>query len=310
MKKWFFFFAFGLSASGLVSQNTEAYRQLNALGDSLFQSKKFLESARAFRGAMEANDGKSTKQDNYITGLSYSMAENRDSAFYYLEIALKMGYNVPNQFVDHPYLKTVSGDRRWPGFIKRVKESYAKTLALRDPILAPKLKAIFDSHQEVRKNERKTRGMMKESTPEEVAAHKAKIRSADSLNRIEIGLFLDEKGWLAPQTIGDTGSMAIYAVLLNSPLEFQGKYLPVMREAVEKGFAKKIDLAMLEDRYLTNQGKPQIYGTQLVRQKGGKMAPLPIEDEKNVDKRRHEVGLGTMAAYLKNFKSTYEPPKE
>lgn len=309
MKKLFFFFALGLSTSGLFSQNTEAYRQLNALGDSLFQNKNFVGSARAFRGAMEANDGKATKQDNYITGLSYSMAEKRDSAFYYLEIALKMGYNEPYQFIDHPYLKAISGDRRWAGFAKRVKESYAKTLALRDPILAPKLKAIFDSHQEARKSERKTR-TMKEATPAEIAAHKAKIRQTDSLNRQEIALVLDEKGWLAPQTIGDTGTLAIYTVLLNSPFEFQEKYLPMMREAVKNGFVKQADLAMLEDRFLTNQGKPQIYGTQVKRVTGGKLVPLPIEDEKNVDKRRFEVGLGTMDSYMKGFHMTYEPPKE
>jgi hypothetical protein len=47
---------------------------------------------------------------------------------------------------------------------------------------------------------------------------------------------------------------------------------------------------------------PQRYGTQGQCVGAGQWEPLPIEDEKNVDKRRKEVGLPTMAEYKQNFK--------
>ena len=50
------------------------------------------------------------------------------------------------------------------------------------------------------------------------------------------------------------------------------------------------DLAYLTDRVLLAEGKKQIYGTQ-VTQVDGKWAPRELEDEKNVDKRRADVGL-------------------
>lgn len=48
--------------------------------------------------------------------------------------------------------------------------------------------------------------------------------------------------------------------------------------------------------------KPQRYGTQGQCVGPGKWEPLPMEDEKNINKRRKEVGLPTREEYKKNFK--------
>jgi len=48
--------------------------------------------------------------------------------------------------------------------------------------------------------------------------------------------------------------------------------------------------AYLIDRVLINQGKKQIYGTQLIGE---------IKDKKNVDKRRKEMGLESLEEYLR-----------
>jgi len=75
-----------------------------------------------------------------------------------------------------------------------------------------------------------------------------------------------------------------------------------MRDAVKKGNANSRSLALLEDRVALRQGKKQIYGSQLGRDKVTKVYYLrPLEDPDNVDKRRNEVGLGTIQDYISNW---------
>ena len=71
-----------------------------------------------------------------------------------------------------------------------------------------------------------------------------------------------------------------------------------MREAVKKGNANPGNLAYLEDRVALREGRRQIYGSQSSKNKTtNKLYISPMIDPDNVDKRRAEVGLGTMAEY-------------
>jgi hypothetical protein len=62
------------------------------------------------------------------------------------------------------------------------------------------------------------------------------------------------------------------------------------------GQAHRADIAYLTDRVLVNTGKPQVYGTQF-QSEGGIRKPRPIRDPENVDERRNEMGLTTLAEY-------------
>ena len=70
--------------------------------------------------------------------------------------------------------------------------------------------------------------------------------------------------------------------------------------------ASGVDLAYLTDRVLVAEKKQQIYGTQF-RLMDGKMEPYSIADEKNVDRRRKEVGLPSLAEYRKMLEAVYKP---
>lgn len=76
---------------------------------------------------------------------------------------------------------------------------------------------------------------------------------------------LDERGWLGPDVIGQTGNSTLFLVIQHADLVTQEKYLPMMREAVTKGNAKGSSLALLEDRVLIRNGKQQRYGSQGTR---------------------------------------------
>ncbi len=72
----------------------------------------------------------------------------------------------------------------------------------------------------------------------------------------------------------------------------------MMREAVKKRNATPGNLAYLEDRVALREGKRQIYGSQSAKNKiTNKWYISPMIDPDNVDKRRAEVGLGTIAEY-------------
>jgi hypothetical protein len=135
------------------------------------------------------------------------------------------------------------------------------------------------------------------------------IKAADSINLITVTAILDKYGWLGPETVGNQGSMALFLVVQHSNQQVQEKYLPVMRKAVKEGKALAANLALLEDRVALEEGKKQIYGSQVQTDpKTGKSSFRPIEDEPNVDKRREEVGLGPLRDYAKLFNFDYQVP--
>lgn len=64
---------------------------------------------------------------------------------------------------------------------------------------------------------------------------------------------------------------------------------------------------MMIDRVLIQKGEKQLYGTQ-VRSVANMnhFEFLPIVDEKNIDNRRREVGLGLIEDYAKQFGIKYK----
>ena len=67
----------------------------------------------------------------------------------------------------------------------------------------------------------------------------------------------------------------------------------------------RANLAYLTDRVHVNEDKEQIYGTQF-HMVDGKNVPRPIADAANVDKRRNDVGLGTLSEYARRMRQLAE----
>ena len=80
------------------------------------------------------------------------------------------------------------------------------------------------------------------------------------------------------------------------------KYYPIVEEAAKKGELPFTLAAMMLDRKLAEEGKEQVYGTQVygrtivnkeTRKEEFFNYVVPIQDEKNVNKRRKEAGFTT-----------------
>ncbi|MEM1120718.1 MAG: DUF6624 domain-containing protein [Bacteroidota bacterium] len=99
--------------------------------------------------------------------------------------------------------------------------------------------------------------------------------------------------------------MAIWSVIQHSDKFFMKKYLPLLEESTRNGDLAPSMIALTKDRVLMYEGKPQIYGSQVVN---GKLWDL--YEPAYVNQRRKEVGLEPMEDYLKMFDLTFEVPQK
>lgn len=95
---------------------------------------------------------------------------------------------------------------------------------------------------------------------------------------------------------------AIWLGLQHSTKEIRKKYFSYIEKAVKNGDLSKQQYALMKDRMLMDEGKPQIYGSQI---ENGKLYKL--ENPKTVNERRKEMGMESIEDYLKNFNIQFNP---
>lgn len=134
-----------------------------------------------------------------------------------------------------------------------------------------------------------------------------RINLQDSVDQAIVSGILDEYGWLSPDEVGDSASAALFLVVQHGDLSMQEKYLPMLRDAVEKGRATGEYLAYLEDRIAVDMGGEQIYGTQMgMVPATGEYFIRPIKNPEHVDERRASVGLKPLNWYVGIFGLTWD----
>ncbi len=113
-------------------------------------------------------------------------------------------------------------------------------------------------------------------------------------------------GWPGISDVGEDGAHAAWLLLQHSSdHEFQRSTLPLMEEAAQHGEASRRSLALLVDRVLIHENKPQRYGTQFRFVEGG-IEFHPIEDPESVDERRASVGLPPLEEYRRMSEQFYD----
>lgn len=113
-------------------------------------------------------------------------------------------------------------------------------------------------------------------------------------------------------TICDVGEEASYAAWLiaqhaNHDIHFQEECLELMNR--DKNDVLPSNIAYLTDRVAVNRGEPQLYGTQFRKNEDGNMTPYPLEDPKNLEERRTQMGLESFEIYEQKMKGEFKWPK-
>ena len=292
-------------------QNQEKYSEFIKDALKLYKSKEYKKSADTFKDAFDQIDGKAYPNDRYNAACSYALAKDVENSFYHLfrlaETSTK--YKNYRHITTDTDLDILHKDKRWDKLIAIVKSNKEEAEKDLDKPLVAILDSIFTEDQSYRREVRDIEKKYGRGS-KEMKAQWELINEKDSINIIKIEKILDDKGWLGANVIGEQGNNTLFLVIQHSDLETQLNYLPMMREAVKKGNARGNSLALLEDRVALRQGKRQIYGSQIGRDKEtGEFYVSPLIDPENVDKRRAEVGLGTISEYITNWDMTWDVEK-
>jgi pimeloyl-ACP methyl ester carboxylesterase len=131
MKTTTFLLALLISTTSLIAQkNHQKYGVLIRKADSLYQVKDYKNSALAFSDAFKAPDANTTMNQRYNAACSYALANNVDSAFFYLNyISTLMNYTNYGHIKSDPDLKSLYTDNRWSPLLEIVKANKDKAFA-------------------------------------------------------------------------------------------------------------------------------------------------------------------------------------
>ncbi|WGF91176.1 BT_3928 family protein [Aequorivita marisscotiae] len=140
--------------------------------------------------------------------------------------------------------------------------------------------------------ERKTLGEKMGLSEAEYSGDLAKMQSVlDSVNMIFVEKYFIEKGYPGKSVVGEESSLVAWHVLQHNPDKIP-LYLPLVKKAAAEGEIPKTSAAMMEDRYLMMEGKPQIYGTQGMSYDDARGSFIwPIADAETVNERRKNAGF-------------------
>jgi len=134
--------------------------------------------------------------------------------------------------------------------------------------------------------------------------------SSDTSNTERMREIVSQIGWPSQSLVGPDASSKAWLLVQHADHDvmFQSDCLRMMK-AADQGEVRKQEIAYLEDRVRVNRGKPQLYGTQFLKNINGEYLPKPIESPDEVDKRREEMGLGPLEEYKIGFKNIKIPKK-
>ena len=126
----------------------------------------------------------------------------------------------------------------------------------------------------------------------------------DVANTDRLREIVADVGWPGRALAGEEGADQAWLIAQHADhqLDSQRLFLSALQKAVAAGDAPSRHLAYLTDRVAMNEGRPQRYGTQVADVRGGEPVPWPIEDPKNVDDLRAEIGLPPLREYLAQWR--------
>jgi hypothetical protein len=133
-------------------------------------------------------------------------------------------------------------------------------------------------------------------------------RSESDVDKIQLKTLFKENGFLGYHEVGRQSSHNFFQMVqrFDEDTAFQQDVLVEMKKNIDKLNANPIEFAYLTDRVNLNLGKPQVYGTQLkINEKGSSYEPKTVIDPVNLNKRRAEMGLGTIEEAVLSMNSHF-----
>jgi hypothetical protein len=307
MKRYLFMLLWVLTRTTAFAQTP--YQALRSQADAAYEAKNYRASAQFYEESFRLPSVKPTPGAFYNAACCWALAGESTKAFQNLDRATKAGWDDVSQLKEDADLASLRTDKRWVPMLHKVDATIARNEANYNLPLKKELAEIYTADQGIRRKIGPTQKQYGFKSPQ-MDSLWAEMRRIDDRNLPRVTAMIDQYGWPGNSLVGSSGSSTAFLVIQHSNLATMQKYLPLMRQAAAKGELSKSSLALVEDRILTFQNKPQLYGSQLhTNQETGKTEFLPILDEAHVDERRASMDLGPIAEYAKGFGLEYVPVK-
>jgi hypothetical protein len=228
-------------------------------------------------------------------------SQMRDTAFYFLNYAVRKDSTL--KVLYEPQFLSLINDPRWEKIEdEQIRKYEARIEPIRNEPFARELFRMIIKDQGLmyagnieRRKYLQNGGYFASPAIFPVLAMEEKNMKENQQRLFEL---LDLYGWPTASEVTEYAAAGAALIINHSTYEIRLKYFPMLEEAFKKGEAQPLRYAKMRDRLLVEQGKEQLFGTQIklvnmVRESE------PIKDPEYVDKRREEIGLGPLAPYLK-----------
>lgn len=275
----------------LTSQAQDA-ATLTSRATAAYHRGAYAESAKLYTAALE--HGVTNPAIVYNAACSFALSNQPELAFQYLERAIDGGYRDLDNMIADRDLTSLHGDTRWTKILDKLgaaRDAYRASLGA--PELRDELLAMARADQEVR-----TR--ISDTGDTDIAAE---VTRRDEANTARLKTIVDLYGWPGKSLVGEDGARAAWLLAQHADQDpaFQEHCLELMGKAVGDEVSA-LDFAYLTDRVRIAQGRKQLYGTQFMFVDGA-MVAQPIENEAEVDQRRHGLGLPPIAEYKRQLEA-------
>lgn len=136
----------------------------------------------------------------------------------------------------------------------------------------------------------------------------AKTAEVDRELTAELKAMVARHGWPVIAMVGYEASNDAMAMLTHTPDHaWQASLVPRLERLAAEGKIDGSALAVVVDKELVSEGRPQRYGTQF-KVVDGKMAMIAVEDPEGLDARRATVFLMPIKVYEGMLEKTYHLP--
>ncbi|WP_241236657.1 DUF6624 domain-containing protein [Xanthomonas sp. BRIP62415] len=232
-----------------------------------------------------------------------AVAGKTDEALHYLDVQIPRGRISLDDLrsKDRPGLNRLRKTDGWPALLASAERVSAQQQATLNPQLRQELLARVEKDQHAQ-NAAITAG----GKPADWASIVPVMRE----NTEWLKQVVATQGWPGRRLVGEDGANAAWTLIQHSDADpaFQAQALALMEAALARHDVAPDDVALLTDRVLRAQGKPQRYGTQFVTDPDGSKSLAPTEDLAGLDARRRRMGLPPMDQYKRMLEDVYHRP--
>lgn len=269
--------------------------------DSLKNEGLLMPALKNYYASLAQN---SSTETHYKMATTYALlwtAQARDSAFVYLNYALKKDSTLTALY-DPSFLSLIE-DQRW----KKIEDSQLskyetaseliknKTFARELFRMIIKDQGLMYAGNIERKKYMQNGGYFSTPAIYPILAMEEKNHKENNEKLLKL---LDKNGWPTASQVTEYAAAGAALIINHTNHEIRSKYFPMLEKAFKEGEAQPLRYAKMRDRLLVEEGKEQLYGTQW-KFENSKRVPQPIKEPEHVDRRRSKIGLGPLSTYLK-----------